>query len=629
MATVFTGLKSSNGNPYVYHTLSYTLGARTETTQVYNFTLKSYMGSSSSSLGTGYAYSAYINVNNTGEKAYQYKASNNVWSGTTTYTTSFSYTANIGASVTSVPLKFRTVCTYAYDGDTSSSTTSSKSYTISANEYIYPNSLLGAITTPFNIDEGISNIAITKYNNNYYDRLQVKIGSNIVKTIDNILNGDSVVFTNEELGVIYNLMSTVRSANLTFELSTWEDNSYTKQLGATQTRDAVGAITNANPIFSNFTYEDVNSITLSITKDSSYIIKGYSTCMVSIGSTNKAIGQKGASISYYLINGNAVNYADSVSFNINNIDTSLLQIYAVDTRGNSTLLTKVITNFVDYSKLVKGGAYSQRSNGGVGVEVTISVDGSWWNNMFNATQNNLSGSYRYKLNANGYSWIEGKGDITFTTNGSSFLINQIVLGDYGDSYGFNPEGVYVLELTVSDALSSINYTIPIQAGNPAMAIYNNKVALGGAFDETKPDINVQLYGKAEYNGSPLPSLLDIYPIGSIYMNTNNVNPQSIFGGVWQKIEGRFLLGSSDDYTLGLLGGEATHILKVNEIPSHNHRQTVTASRTGSGSTYVSWNANNLFGNKDTGARDTLNTGGGEAHNNMPPYLVVNIWKRTA
>ena len=126
------------------------------------------MGTSSSVLGTGNAYSAYINVNNTGEKAYQYKASNNIWSGTTTYTTSFSYTANIGASVTSVPLKFRTVCTYAYDGDTSSSTTSSKSYTISANEYIYPNSLLGAITTPFNIDEGISNIAITKYNNNYY-----------------------------------------------------------------------------------------------------------------------------------------------------------------------------------------------------------------------------------------------------------------------------------------------------------------------------------------------------------------------------------------------------------------------------------------------------------------------------
>ena len=144
--------------------------------------------------------------------------------------------------------------------------------------------------------------------------------------------------------------------------------------------------------------------------------------------------------------------------------------------------------------------------------------------------------------------------------------------------------------------------------------------------------NVNLNASQSYyegGGKTLADLLDlVYPIGSIYMNTNNVNPQSIFGGVWQKIEGRFLLGSSDDYTLGLLGGEATHTLTVNEMPSHNHKQTVTAARSGSGTTYVSWNANNLFGNKDTDARNTLNTGGGKAHNNMPPYIVVNMWKRT-
>ena len=145
--------------------------------------------------------------------------------------------------------------------------------------------------------------------------------------------------------------------------------------------------------------------------------------------------------------------------------------------------------------------------------------------------------------------------------------------------------------------------------------------------------NVNLNASQSYyegGGKTLADLLDlVYTIGSIYMNTNNVNPQSIFGGVWQKIEGRFLLGSSDDYTLGLLGGEATHTLTVDEMPSHNHRQTVTASRAGSGSIYASWNANNLFGNTDKAARNTLNTGGGNAHNNMPPYIVVNIWKRTA
>lgn len=125
------------------------------------------------------------------------------------------------------------------------------------------------------------------------------------------------------------------------------------------------------------------------------------------------------------------------------------------------------------------------------------------------------------------------------------------------------------------------------------------------------------------------TILDyIYPIGSIYISVNSTSPETLFGGVWQKIEGRFLLGSSNDYSLGDTGGEATHTLTVNEIPSHNHRQTVTSSRSGSGSTYVSWNSNNLFGNTDKDARNTLNTGGGKAHNNMPPYIVVNIWKRT-
>ena len=147
-----------------------------------------------------------------------------------------------------------------------------------------------------------------------------------------------------------------------------------------------------------------------------------------------------------------------------------------------------------------------------------------------------------------------------------------------------------------------------------------------------------------------PSLLDIYPIGSIYMNTNNVNPQSIFGGVWQKIEGRFLLGSSDDYTLGLLGGEATHTLKTEEMPSHTHTQASCTNpgnhkhsistwyngQSGTTQTVEGWGTKKHEKYHYTGDAGshihtiTLNnTGGEQAHNNMPPYLVVNMWKRTA
>lgn len=149
--------------------------------------------------------------------------------------------------------------------------------------------------------------------------------------------------------------------------------------------------------------------------------------------------------------------------------------------------------------------------------------------------------------------------------------------------------------------------------------------------------NVNLNASQSYyegGGRTLADLLDlVYPIGSIYMNTNNVNPQSIFGGVWQKIEGRFLLGSSNSYTLGLLGGEAAHTLTTSEMPNHNHKYIYRImygiggyGHKTSGEIYTIANNNSLESQFDN---YSSNTGDSQPHNNMPPYLVVNIWKRTA
>lgn len=132
----------------------------------------------------------------------------------------------------------------------------------------------------------------------------------------------------------------------------------------------------------------------------------------------------------------------------------------------------------------------------------------------------------------------------------------------------------------------------------------------------------------EGGGRTLADLLDlVYPIGSIYMNTNNVNPQSIFGGVWQKIEGRFLLGSSNSYTLGLLGGEATHTLTISEMPKHKPSILLNTQDSYTFGSAVNWQ---VVTNGRYYADDMfLEIGGSQPHNNMPPYLVVNIWKRTA
>lgn len=120
---------------------------------------------------------------------------------------------------------------------------------------------------------------------------------------------------------------------------------------------------------------------------------------------------------------------------------------------------------------------------------------------------------------------------------------------------------------------------------------------------------------------------DIYPVGSIYISVNNVNPSTLFGGTWAQIKDKFLLAAGSTYSNGDTGGEATHALTVNEMPSHSHNINIGASLAPESGGYGLNNGSPVV--KDNISRDTNSKGGGQPHNNMPPYLVVAIWKRTA
>lgn len=111
----------------------------------------------------------------------------------------------------------------------------------------------------------------------------------------------------------------------------------------------------------------------------------------------------------------------------------------------------------------------------------------------------------------------------------------------------------------------------------------------------------------------------IYPVGSIYLSTNNANPGTLFGGSWEQIQDRFLLACGDKYTNGATGGEATHTLTIDEMPSHSHSLIARTVLMEAGTNYGTYIAD---GNYNTSA-----VGGSQPHNNMPPYLVVYIWKR--
>jgi len=133
------------------------------------------------------------------------------------------------------------------------------------------------------------------------------------------------------------------------------------------------------------------------------------------------------------------------------------------------------------------------------------------------------------------------------------------------------------------------------------------------------------------------SVIDmVYPVGAIYMSVNSTNPGNLFGGKWEQIKDRFLLAAGDTYANGSTGGEATHKLTGNEMPVHSHEIAPLAEHYASAwgdssDNTKSFNLGDISKNYG-GAKNRLNTvvvGGDMPHNNMPPYLTVYIWKRTA
>lgn len=152
----------------------------------------------------------------------------------------------------------------------------------------------------------------------------------------------------------------------------------------------------------------------------------------------------------------------------------------------------------------------------------------------------------------------------------------------------------------------------------------------------------------------------IYPIGAIYMSTVSTNPATLFKiGNWEALPaGRVLLaqGTSTwgvNYSAGSTGGEDKHTLTVSESAPHNHTGNATTSgsththaltmrashgksgnggvpRFGDGDVWSDYKTQNLSAAGEHSHAITINnSGGGQAHNNMQPYLSVYMWKRTS
>ncbi len=122
----------------------------------------------------------------------------------------------------------------------------------------------------------------------------------------------------------------------------------------------------------------------------------------------------------------------------------------------------------------------------------------------------------------------------------------------------------------------------------------------------------------------------LYPVGAIYTAVVSTNPGTLLGfGTWTafgagKVPVGIDSGDTDFDTVEETGGAKTHTLSIAEMPSHDHD---TGINFGSGAGAV-YGALDRIGDSNNDKRTGF-TGGGGAHNNLQPYIVVYMWKRTA
>ena len=122
----------------------------------------------------------------------------------------------------------------------------------------------------------------------------------------------------------------------------------------------------------------------------------------------------------------------------------------------------------------------------------------------------------------------------------------------------------------------------------------------------------------------------VYPVGSVIIRYDHISPASLYGGVWERIEGRFLYAIGESGTIGATGGSDTHTLTIDEMPAHGHGWRGVNSGTTITTQYANYPFDIDQDKKDNWpgtSRMILSTGGGKAHNNNPAFINVSVWRR--
>lgn len=244
------------------------------------------------------------------------------------------------------------------------------------------------------------------------------------------------------------------------------------------------------------------------------------------------------------------------------------------------------------------------------------------------------GGITYTPTVTWYSTRASDGTLSGSVTWNSLSSGDTVYGLLSLQSGFDVLQSYQISVTPIDTEG----TGTAKTQMLAPAFFTIDVLAGGhgiAFGTPATDMGFYCNMDAHFvdKTSTMRALFDfIYPVGSYYETSDTLfDPNVTWGGTWSlETEGLVHIGAGSNYRVGDTGGEETHTLTVAEMPNHSHEMNVWPNGkhyyTPSGSTLLYWWSSGYGPAID---QATSAAGGGQAHNNMQPYIVVNRWHRTA
>ena len=294
--------------------------------------------------------------------------------------------------------------------------------------------------------------------------------------------------------------------------------------------------------------------------------------------------------------------------------TSTVTITVTDSRGRTAIATRSIT-VIPYvaPKITSFQGFRCLSDG------TENYEGTYVNSAVNFTISSVSSknTSSYKLEYK----LQSASTWTSLKSGSGYTLNSNIISTSG---AFSVDSSYDIRLTVSDYFTTVTSTIEIPTAFTLLDF--NASGKGLAFGKVSEKANaMEIAMDVEFIGKLTGTIFDaILPVGTIIMRYDHTNPGTLYPGTtWVRVHSAFPWFTDSAGQIGTTGGERTVTLTTEQMPSHSHGSVYSqhAAGTKSQAWYTTAGTSLAYG--------AVATGGGEAHNNMPPYIQISAWRRTA